>query len=216
MTTVKTARELFQTAYANCYTWDDNFPGYSASVQVIQGTEIYQGGICIHRNMNIEVTGLKNEQVEQGIYTQLQDVVSHRKPAPFEDSYGNYEFIQKDTDDTGAVEILVRSDSIDSYYKIRGKQFCQVRREIGRMSFVINTYTKLDTGSGYLATSYDAIFRNMETNEIKSMLKFEDTYEKIGSYYILTRQIVQDCQAQDNTKTEFNYLNIKLIEPAAI
>ncbi|MGF1672084.1 MAG: DUF3386 family protein, partial [Rivularia sp. (in: cyanobacteria)] len=33
MKTSKTAQDLFQTAYENRYTWDEDFPGYSAKVQ---------------------------------------------------------------------------------------------------------------------------------------------------------------------------------------
>ncbi|MFQ4142778.1 DUF3386 domain-containing protein [Chlorogloeopsis sp. ULAP02] len=216
MAPLKTARELFQTAYASRYTWDANFPGYSADVQVVQGGKVYTGKICINRDKSIKVTEVNNEEVEQGIYTQLQDIITHRQPTSFEESYGNYEFIQGEIDDTGAVNILVKDESTESYYKIRGKEFCQVRQVMGRMAFEIDTHASLDTGSGYVATCYDAIFRNRETNEVKSILKFEDTFEKIGEYYILAKQIVQDCQARDSTTTEFSYSNIKLIKPAAV
>jgi hypothetical protein len=216
MTPQKTARELFQTAYANRYTWDANFPGYSADVQVVQGGKVYTGKICIHRDMSIEVTEVSNEEVEQGIYTQLQDIINHRQPTSFEESYGNYEFIQGEIDDKGAVDILVRDESTESHYKIRGGEFCQVRRVMGRMAFEIDTHASLDTGSGYVATCYDAIFRNRETNEVKSILKFQDTFEKIGEYYILAKQVVQDCQAGDSNQTEFSYSNIKLIKSAVV
>jgi len=36
------ASELFRAAYENRYTWDENFPGYSADVQ-LQGHEVYTG-----------------------------------------------------------------------------------------------------------------------------------------------------------------------------
>ena len=37
MTEHKSARELFQAAYENRYTWDKNFPGYSADIEIKQG-----------------------------------------------------------------------------------------------------------------------------------------------------------------------------------
>jgi len=45
-----------------------------------------------------------------------------------------------------------------------------------------------DTGVGYLATRYDAVFRNPQTNETTKVLKFEDTL-KVGDLYV-TKQIV--------------------------
>ncbi len=214
MTVPKTARELFQTAYESRYTWDENFPGYSADVQVVQEAEIFTGKICINRDLSVEVTGVDDEMVKEGIYTQLQDLVTHRQRTPFEESHSKHEFILGESDDTGAVEILVKGDSMDSNYKIRDREVCQVRRTMGRMAFVIDTHESLDTGSGYIATRYDAIFRNTETNEVKNVLKFEDSYEKIGNYYIITKQIIQDDKDGESTSTEFSYSNIKLMEPA--
>lgn len=216
MTVPNTARELFQTAYESRYTWDKNFPGYSADVQVMQGAEVYTGHIRINHDMSLEVTGVTDPQVEEGIYTQLQDIVTHRQRTPFEESHGKHEFVFGESDNTDAVEILVKGDSMDSNYKIRDRQVCQVRRVMGRMNFVIDTYESLDTGEGYIPTRYDATFRNVQTNQVTSILKFEDTYEKIGNYYIMTKQIVQEVIDGEKTTTEFNYSNIKLIKSAAV
>jgi hypothetical protein len=51
-----TAESLFQTAYERRYTWDENFPGYSAYVQLLQEGEIYTGKIQIDPRLNIRVT----------------------------------------------------------------------------------------------------------------------------------------------------------------
>jgi adenylate kinase len=103
-----------------------------------------------------------------------------------------------------------------SNYKVRGKEISQVSRVMGRMGFIIDTHESLDTGSGYIATRYDAIFRNSKTNEVTSILKFEDSYEKIAEYYVMTKQVVQEYKDGTRTTTEFSYSNIKLLEPAAV
>ncbi|BAU07125.1 DUF3386 domain-containing protein [Fischerella sp. NIES-3754] len=211
MTTPDTARKLFQTAYESRYTWDKNFPGYSADVQVVQGAEVYTGQVRINHDMSIEVTRVSDQQVAEGIYTQLQDMVTHRQRIAFEESHGNHEFVLGERDNTDAVEILVKGNSIDSNYKIRDKQVCQVNRTMGRMAFVIDTYQSLDTGEGYIPISYQATFRNTQTNKVTSILKFEDTYEKIGNYYIMTKQVVQEyIDDKNTTNTDFNYSNIVL------
>jgi Protein of unknown function (DUF3386) len=212
MTVAKTARELFQTAYESRYTWDKNFPGYSADVQLMQGSDVYTGQIRINHDFSVEVTGIADEQIQEGIYTQLLDTVTHRQGSSFEESHGKHEFLLGDTDATDAVEILVQGDSMGSNYKIRGKEICQVSRVMGRMAVVIDTQENLDTGSGYIPSRYDAIFRNSKTNEITAMLKMEDIYEKIGDYYVMTKQIVQDYKDGVATTTEFSYSNIKLLE----
>ena len=87
---------------------------------------------------------------------------------------------------------------------------------MGRMAFVIDTHQSLDTGNGYLATRYDAVFRNPQTNETTKVLKFEETYEKVGDYYVLAQQVVHSYQDGERTTTEFNFSNVKLPEPAAV
>lgn len=236
MTDPITASALFQTAYESRYTWDKNFPGYSADVQLVQGSEVYTGTIRINRDLSVEVIGIADEQVQEGIYTQLRDIVTHRQRSSFEQSHGQHEFTLGETDETGAVQVLVKGDSMGSNYKIRGKEICQVSRVMGRMAFVINTHESFDTGSGYIASRYDAVFRNSKTNEVSSVLKFEDTYEKFGDYYLMTKQVVQECEdgvsvdgASDieaatsgasgsvaRMTTEFSYSNIKLLKPAIV
>lgn len=210
------ARELFRAAYENRYTWDENFPGYSADVQLKQGDEVYTGKVQINRDLSVEVTGIEDEQVQEGIYTQLRDVVTHRKRSQFDSAHGKNEFNVGKTDETGATQILVKGDAMGSNYKIRGTEICQVSRVMGRMAFVIDTHESLDTGEGYLATRYDAVFRNPQTDEVTAVLKFEDTYEKSGDYYLMTGQVVQEYKQGDRTLTEFKFSNVKLLEPATV
>ena len=216
MTEQGNAKELFRAAYENRYTWDQNFPGYSADVQIKQGNEIYTGKVRINRDLSVEVTGIEDEKVQESIYTQLRDIVTHRKRGIFEQAHGKNEFNLGKTDEAGAVEILVKGDSMGSNYKIRGTEICQVSRVMGRMAFVIDTHESLNTQDGYLASRYDAVFRNPQTNEVTSVLNFKDTFEKIGDYYVMTNQVVQSYKDGERTTTEFNFSNVKLLELAAV
>ncbi len=216
MTEQRNARELFRAAYENRYTWDENFPGYSADVQLKQGNEVYNGKIWINRDMSVEVSGIDDEQVQESVYTQLRDVVTHRKRSQFDQSHGKNEFNLGKSDETGAVEILVKGDAMGSNYKVRGTEICQVSRVMGRMAFVIDTHESLETGNGYVATRYDAVFRNPQTNEVSKVLKFEETYDQVGDYYVLTKQVVHDYARGERITTEFNFSNVKLLEPVAV
>lgn len=221
MKTSNTAQELLKSAFESRYTWDENFPGYSANVELIQGEETYTGTVLINRDLSVEVSGISDVQVQEGIYIQLRNVVTHYKPTSFDESHGKHEFIQGSTDDKEAVVIIVKGDSVkgdsaDSTYKIIGREICQVIRVKGSIVFAIDTHENLDTGEGYIALRYDVVFRDLKTNEIQSLLKFEDASEKIGKYYLMTKQIVQDWQDAKETKTVFSYSNIKLLEPTIV
>lgn len=210
------ARELFRAAYENRYTWDENFPGYSADVQLKQGDEVYSGKIQINRDLTVEVTGIEDEQVQESIYTQLRDVVTHRKRSQFDKSHGKNEFSLGESDESGAVEILVKGDAMGSNYKIRGTEICQVSRVMGRMAFVIDTQESLDTGNGYVSTRYDVVFRNPQTNDVIRVLNFNDAFQQIGDYYVMINQVVCSYENGERTTTEFNFSNVKLLEPVAV
>ena len=214
--TEQNARDLFKAAYEHRYTWDLNFPGCSADIELKQGSEIYNGQICIKSDFSVEVTGIPDEEVQQSVYTQLRDVVTHRKRSSFEKSHGKNSFSFGNSDETGAVEILVKGDAMGSNYKVRGQEICLVSRVMGRMAFVINTHKTLETSDGCIATHYNAIFRNPQTNEVIRELEFEDSYEKFGNYYIMTSQVVNSTEKGQKTTTEFNYSNMKLLEPAVV
>ena len=216
MTEQTTAREKFRAAYENRYTWNENFPGYSADIQLTQGDEVYTGKVRINRDLSVEVTGIEDEKVQESVYTQLRDVVTHRKRSAFEQSHGKNEFNFGNTDETGAVEILVKGDSMGSNYKVRDTEICQVSRVMGRMAFVIDTHESMDTGEGYVASRYDAVFRNPQTNEVTSVLKFEEFYRKVGDYYVLSKQVVQQYKQGERSDTEFNFSNLRLLEPATV
>jgi len=134
---------------------------------------------------------IADEEVQQSVYTQLRDIVTHRKRSNFEKSHGNNNFTAGESDDNGNLEILVQGDSMGSNYKIKNRNITQVSRVMGRMAFVIDTYDYLETPDGSLATRYDAVFRNPQTGEIIKELEFEDTFEKVGDYYLMTKQVIR-------------------------
>lgn len=216
MTEQKSARELFRCAYENRYTWDANFPGYSAEIEIKQGDEVYTGKVRINSDLTVEVTDIEDEKVQESVYNQMRDIVTHRKRSTFEKAHGKNEFSLGEEDATGAVEILVKGDAMGSNYKVRGTEICQVSRVMGPMAFTINTNDSLDTGEGYVSTGYNAIFRDAKTGNLKAKREFEETYEKIGNYYVMTRQVVHAIDGDNRITTEFNFSNIKLLEPAVV
>ncbi|GAB4236891.1 MAG: DUF3386 domain-containing protein [Stanieria sp.] len=217
MTENNLARDRFRAAYENRYTWDENFPGYTADLKLQQGEEVYTANIRVNSDLSVEVTGIEDEQVKESVYNQMRDIITHRKRNSFENAHGKSTFSLGEEDATGAVEILVKGDAMGSNYKIRGTEICQVSRVMGPIAFVINTNESLDTGNGYVSTGYNAIFRDSKTNELKGKREFKESYEKFGNYYLPTEQIIESID-KDGQKitTEFIFSNITLLEPATI
>ncbi|WP_319419674.1 DUF3386 domain-containing protein [Pleurocapsa sp. FMAR1] len=212
-----TARDRFRAAYENRYTWDSNFPGYSTKLELKQGDEVYTADIKVNSDLSVEVTGIEDEKVSESVYNHMRDVVTHRKRNTFENAHGKSTFTLGEEDASGAVEILVKGDSMGSNYKIRGTEISQVSRVMGPMAFVINTNESLDTGEGYISTGYNAIFRDSKTDNLKAKREFNESYEKLGNYYVPKHQVIESIDP-DNDKiiTEFTFSQTKLLEPATV
>jgi hypothetical protein len=233
LTTEKTenqARELFRTAYENRYTWDDRFPGMTTDVTVAINGETRTGKASINPDLSVVVTMDEPQLVERTTRTpageektvtvdegqewltnQLRDVVTHRKRKSFEDAHGKSGFSMGEADETGAVEILVSGDTMGSNYKVRNNEISMVSRVMGRIGFVINHLAHLDTGAGYISSAYTAVFRNPQTNEVTRQAKFEDTYEKVGNYYVMTKQVVHSNEQGEQKTYEIDFTNIQLL-----
>jgi len=223
------ARELFQAAYENRYTWDPNFPGLTADVSVAVDGNLRSGKATIGKDLAVEVImddqklvnrtsrtpngeekTISVDEEQEWLTNQLKDVVTHRKRKSFEDAHGKSSFTMGEQDASGAIEILVSGDSMGSNYKVKDNQISLVSRVMGRIGFVINHQAHLDTGEGYISSAYSAIFRNPQTDEVTRQAKFEDNYEKFGNYYLMTSQIVHINEQGTQRNYEIKFSNIQL------
>jgi hypothetical protein len=206
------AREVFRLAYLNRYTWDKNFPGYTATVKIKQGNEEHNGYIKIKPDLSVEVTGINSADARQTVEEQLQTIVVHRRRIPFEVAHKNHTYTMGKTDDTGAVEILEKGDSSDARYKVYNSQITQVNRILGDTSVTVNLLDSVVTPKGYIATRYRTIFRQPQTAEILGEREFEDTYQQVGDYYLLKRQVIRDFPKKEPQTTTFiDFNNIELL-----
>ncbi len=210
--TDNTARDRFRAAYENRYTWDENFPGYTTKLELKQGDEVYTADIKVNSDLSVEVTGIEDEKMSESVYNHMRDVITHRKRNSFQNAHGKSTFTLGEEDSTGAVEILVKGDSMGSNYKIRGKEICQVSRVMGPMAFVINTNESLDTGEGYISTGYNAIFRDSKTNDLRGKREFNESYQKFGDYYLPANQVIEAIDKDgEKITTEFTFSETKLL-----
>ncbi|NJK41933.1 MAG: DUF3386 domain-containing protein [Acaryochloridaceae cyanobacterium SU_2_1] len=216
MTAQTSARDLFKTAYENRYTWDSDFPGYRADVEFKQADAVYIGKMRVNADLTVEVADIDTESVAESLYTQLRDVVTHRKYTPFEKAHGSNHFSLGTLDSSGAQEIVVEGDAMGSNYSVRDNQISLVSRVMGRMAFVIHHKASLQTGSGYISSRYNAVFRNPTTQDLIRQIDFEDTYEQVGQYYLMTRQVMRTHEQGQTHVTEIQFSNIKLLQPAAV
>ena len=216
MTESKSAQELFQAAYENRYTWEPSFPGYTAAVEFKHGDKVLTGTISVKANLSAEVTGIEDEEARDSIIGQLREVAIHRVRRTFAETHSKNSFSYGETDATGAVTILMGGKSEGDRYKLRNNEVCHVHRHIHGIMVTIDTFSSHDTGAGYLSHRYDSIYADPATGEIKSgKIVFEDNYQKVGDYQILSQRIIEAVEDGKPVTTEFNFSNIELL-PAKV
>jgi Protein of unknown function (DUF3386) len=215
MTEQIAARELFRAAYENRYTWDKSFPGYSADVLLTQGGEQFKGQVEVTANLKAAVVGIDNAEATKSIEGQLWEVAIHRIRRTFEETHSNNTFEYGETDETGAIEILMGGKASGDKYKLRNNEVCMVHRKIHGVVVTIHTFSSHDTGAGYLSHRYDSIYTDPETGAAKGGKSlFTDTYEQAGGFWILSERVIEE----GGTKTTFAFSNIQMsavAEPAA-
>ncbi|MBV8885027.1 MAG: DUF3386 domain-containing protein [Chroococcidiopsidaceae cyanobacterium CP_BM_RX_35] len=214
-TSTGSARELFRAAYENRYTWNKQFPGYTAAVEFQQGKEDYKGYIRVNPDLNVEVTGIDKEDARQTVDSQLRMIIIHRQRVPFEVAHKGQTYQLGATDKTGAVEIFEKGDTTDSHYKVLHQQLTQVNRTLGQTAVTVNLLDSLVTPEGYLATRYQTVFRQPQTAQVLGEEESEDSYQKIGGYYLLNRQIIHDFEPGKQTTTKIVFTDIQLLSKSS-
>ncbi|MGH8000316.1 MAG: DUF3386 domain-containing protein [Brasilonema sp.] len=210
------AQELFRAAYENRYTWNTNFPGYTADVTYKQDEQVFTGKIRINSNLKADVFEVEDEPAKQVIHNQAWEIAIHRIRRSFEQTHGENTFRYGATDETGAVEIFLGGKSEGDRYKLRNNEVCLVHRHIHGVVVTINTFTSHYTGEGYLSHQYDSVYHDPKTGEQKGgRSEFTDEYEKVGDYFILNRREIRTETAEQPSIQKIIFSNIQLLEAVA-
>ena len=210
--TTANAREIFKEAYENRYTWDSNFPGFTADVTLTLAGQTHSGSVRVNADLSYEVSGIEDSAADKTIQGQLWEMTIHRVNHGFEKTHGENTFELGETDDSGAVEILVSGKAHGNLYKVRDRTVCFVHRQIRDVIVNIHTHQVQATDRGYLATHYDSIYLDAETKEVKGQSKsFVDTFDPIGDYYILTGRNIQTGAGDEREVTDLTFSNVQLL-----
>ncbi|MEN9217407.1 MAG: DUF3386 domain-containing protein [Gloeomargarita sp. DG_2_bins_126] len=211
MTLTLTARDRFQQAYENRYTWDEQFPGYTAQVTWQAGEETLTAQVCIHRDLTVTIEGLPADHPQyQELSGLMRDVVTHRQRRDFATAHGQNEFIAGEPLPDGAVSIQVKGDAMGSHYRVRGAVITQVSRVMGGRAFTIDTLSVEQTAQGYFPLHYRVQFTDAATGQPQQVVDIRETYEQVGGYYLLKerRQTVTKDGVTSEGVITFNDLKL--------
>ena len=209
------AQELFRAAYENRYTWDADFPGYTADILYKYDGDSFTGKIRINPELKAEVLGVENEAAQKAIHGQAWEIAVHRVRRTFAQTHWENTFSYGVTEPGDTTEILVGGKSTGDKYKVRNNEVCHVHRLIHGTFVTINTFSSHETGEGYLSHTYDSVYHNPQTGEQKGgRSQFTDEYEKVGKYFILNRREIRTETQGKISVQEFIFSNIQLLAAA--
>lgn len=209
------AESLFRAAYANRYTWNENFPGYQAEVKVQSGETEYSGLAELMPDFGVVVKNIADQTAQQIIAAQLQMSATHLQRVEFDQLHQQHQFELTGFDTGGAAQIQEIGDSADSHYKVKDQQIVQVNRKLGEVAVEVNTLAVQQTPEGYLTNHFQVIFRNPETGQVIEQDDIQDDYSNISGYYVLTkREIRTGADHPSNhplvdTTVQFDHIQLK-------
>ncbi|NET09913.1 MAG: DUF3386 domain-containing protein [Symploca sp. SIO2B6] len=205
------AQDLFRSAYENRYTWDKQFPGFTADVTYACGDTVVKGAVRVGADLK-PVVEVEDEPVQKVIHGQLFEVAIHRIRRTFEETHSKNTFSYGEADENdpaGTAKILIGGKSSGDYYKLRDNEVCLVHRHIHGVVVTINTFSSHDTGDGYLSHTYDSVYHDPKTGVQKGgKSMFEDNYTQVGDYFILSQRRIQTVGEPEQ---DFSFSNIELM-----
>ena len=157
-------RIQFEKAYNNRYTWDPLFKGYFGKCSYQKGDIKNEGKFRLDLSLKPQVTLITDPNIKKAIQAQLWEVSIHRVRRSFDNVHQSNTFIGGATDEQGT-EIIVGGKSKGDFYKIKDNIITKVYRNIHGQIIIINTFSVLDTGSGYLSERYSSQCLDPVSNE---------------------------------------------------
>lgn len=206
-----TAEDLFRKAYENRYTWDANFPGYTADVVIKKDGITNHGKVKINSDFQFEITEVDDKQCLQAIKNQVWEITIHRVNHSFEKTHGENTFSFGKENNSDSITIVVGGKGEGNMYRISNDVVNFVYRRIGDKIVNINTTKIENTPKGYLALEYDSTYINQETGESLGGKTFtQDNFVEVDGYYILSHRIIKSHKGEDVITAEFEFSNISL------
>ncbi|WAS04063.1 DUF3386 domain-containing protein [Gloeomargaritales cyanobacterium VI4D9] len=212
MTVALSARDRFQQAYENRYTWDEQFPGYTARVSWRTGEQQVTAQVRIERDLSVVIEGLSPEQPQyKELLGLMRDVVTHRQRRDFTTAHGQNEFTSGEPLPDGSVPIRVTGDAMGSHYQVRGSVITQVSRVMGGSAFTIDTLSVEQTAQGYFPLHYRVQFTDAATGEPQQVVDIRERYALVDGYYLLQERRQTATKNGVTTETVIEFTDLQLL-----
>tara|TARA_B100000700_G_C14726087_1_gene706094 strand:+ start:116 stop:793 length:678 start_codon:yes stop_codon:yes gene_type:complete len=204
---------LFKKAYENRYTWSSLFNGYSGAFIYKSNDQTFNGLFNINCDLKSNVEIINQPEIKKILEAQLWEVSIHRVRRPFGEVHGQNTFVAGEFNQLG-LEVIVGGKNNGDSYRVNNNIVTMVNRHIHGKVIQIITESTLDTGNGYLSTSYTSQYKDTTSNSFSGEInRFSDSYQKLSNseFWVLDyRKIITLAENQQIKKVqEFIFKDFK-------
>ena len=175
------ASKLLKEARQARMEWE-NFPGFSANIQVNHNGMSQRGQIVVSGAGRVDVKGIDNPKTKMWVRKQVSQIVMHRisnaaerdTPCAFADDVKDHPLGRK---------IVVLNDELHSSYRIRDRQIIEVNRSMKGIRFTITVLHNYETpNKKFLPASYVVNTWASKGGQLVSSSSHHHTWTKVGQY----------------------------------
>lgn len=172
------ASRLLTEASKNRAIWQD-FPGFSADIEVNIDSKISKGKVGIDAKGGIRIENL-DKAAERWAMQVLTTDIDHRLNAV--GPKGGF-FTDKDTDHPLGRSITLVGDGMGSHYRVRDKQIIVVQRQMEKIRFAITMMqTTFNKEGKYLPSSFIVHYWDTESGDLRKTDAYTHVWKRVGDF----------------------------------
>ena len=207
-------KDIFQKAYENRYTWNNDFIGYQGKCIFLIDNNFYKGNFLLGKDFKAHIQKIDDDKIIKSITSQLFEVCIHRVKREFQSvhSENNFNFLKSSE---RGIEMSVSGKNEGDKYRVKNECINMVYRKIHGTIIEIFVEEFLDTGIGLLSKKYTSQQIDPETLKAKSQkLEYEDEYVNINKsdcWILSSRTIKYLNQNQEEEMQKFVFEEMSLL-----
>jgi hypothetical protein len=202
------ASKLLEDARSARAAWN-NFPGFSADVEVNLNGNINKGTVAVDAKGKVALTLDADDAVKAWTRREIASLVSHRMPGSASDT--PCAFVDKVYHHPSGRAIRVLSDELHSSYRIRGQEIIEVNRTMKDTRFTITVLeNKTNQEKKYLPAAFVVNTWDLKTKELVNSTAYHNTWTRIDTFDLpVSLRVVQAKAGQlDNRQLTFSNLQL--------
>lgn len=151
--------------------------------------------------MSIEIADFENSNLEELAKDQMEWQVNRLFAFPFNDRFANSRLEIVETYRSGAVKIqeFLEGEPFITYV-VKDHIITEVQEPFAEVNLSTETHEDIQTRDGYLITKTESIIEEPKVAERVSLECENNTYQKVGNYYLLKSHTSRYFKLQESVE----------------